>query len=163
MADPVAVGKAFTDHYYQTFDTNRSALASLYQDASMLTFEGQQFQGTQAIVEKLTGLPFQSVQHRVVSLDAQPTHAGGLLVFVTGQLLTDGESKPLNFSQVFSLMNAGGSYVRVMVLMMVVVIYSSLSSLSPLSSLLAHVLANSLCRADRHQRPLQVELRVATL
>ena len=96
MADPVAVGKAFTDHYYQTFDTNRSALASLYQDASMLTFEGQQFQGTQAIVEKLTGLPFQSVQHRVVSLDAQPTHAGGLLVFVTGQLLTDGESKPLN-------------------------------------------------------------------
>ena len=81
----------------------------------MLTFEGQQFQGTQAIVEKLTGLPFQSVQHRVVSLDAQPTHAGGLLVFVTGQLLTDGESKPLNFSQVFSLMNAGGSYVRVMV------------------------------------------------
>jgi len=115
MADPVAVGKAFTDHYYQTFDTNRSALASLYQDASMLTFEGQQFQGTQAIVEKLTGLPFQSVQHRVVSLDAQPTHAGGLLVFVTGQLLTDGESKPLNFSQVFSLMNAGGSYVRVMV------------------------------------------------
>lgn len=137
MADPVAVGKAFTDHYYQTFDTNRSALASLYQDASMLTFEGQQFQGTQAIVEKLTGLPFQSVQHRVVSLDAQPTHAGGLLVFVTGQLLTDGESKPLNFSQVFSLMNAGGSYVRVVGgLMVVVVIYSPLSSLlSPFSFL----------------------------
>ena len=37
--------------------------------------------------------------------------SGGLVVFVTGQLITDGESKPLNFSQVFALMNAGGSYV----------------------------------------------------
>ena len=111
MADPVAVAKAFTDHYYQTFDTNRPGLATLYQNESMLTFEGQQFMGAQAIVEKLTGLPFQSVQHRVVSLDAQPSMSGGLVVFVTGQLITDGESKPLNFSQVFALMNAGGSYV----------------------------------------------------
>ncbi len=107
----MAVAKAFTDHYYQTFDTNRSGLATLYQNESMLTFEGQQFMGAQAIVEKLTGLPFQSVQHRVVSLDAQPSMSGGLVVFVTGQLITDGESKPLNFSQVFALMNAGGSYV----------------------------------------------------
>lgn len=109
--DPLAVARAFTDHYYQTFDTNRSGLASLYQNESMLTFEGQQFMGAQAIVEKLTGLPFQSVQHRVVSLDAQPSVGGGLVVFVTGQLITDGESKPLNFSQVFALMNTGGSYV----------------------------------------------------
>jgi hypothetical protein len=109
--DPNAVAKAFTDHYYSTFDTNRPGLASLYQDQSMLTFEGQQFQGTQSIMEKLTGLPFQSVQHRVVSLDAQPSVGGGLVVFVTGQLITDGESKPLNFSQVFALMNVGGNYV----------------------------------------------------
>lgn len=111
MSDPDAVAKAFTDHYYSTFDTNRPNLASLYQDQSILTFEGQKFQGTQQITEKLGGLPFQSCQHRVVSLDAQPSVGGGLLVFVTGQLITDGESKPLNFSQTFHLMPVGGNFI----------------------------------------------------
>ena len=53
MSDPDAVAKAFTDHYYSTFDTNRPNLASLYQDQSILTFEWQKFQGTQQITEKL--------------------------------------------------------------------------------------------------------------
>ena len=39
--------QAFTDHYYNLFDTNRSALAGLYQDQSLLTFEGVRFQGPQ--------------------------------------------------------------------------------------------------------------------
>lgn len=34
--------QAFADHYYNTFDTNRAGLGSLYQDQSLLTFEGQQ-------------------------------------------------------------------------------------------------------------------------
>jgi hypothetical protein len=29
------VGKAFIQHYYQAFDTNRAALADLYQNESM--------------------------------------------------------------------------------------------------------------------------------
>ncbi len=41
--------QAFTDHYYNTFDTARANLASLYQEQSMLTFEGQKFQGMQAV------------------------------------------------------------------------------------------------------------------
>ena len=36
---------------------------------------------------KLTSLPFQACQHRVSSLDAQPSVSAGILVFVTGQLL----------------------------------------------------------------------------
>jgi len=39
------------------------------------------------ILQKLTTLPFQACQHRVSSLDAQPSVGGGILVFVTGQLL----------------------------------------------------------------------------
>lgn len=39
--------QAFTEHYYTTFDTARANLAPLYQDQSLLTFEGQKFQGTQ--------------------------------------------------------------------------------------------------------------------
>jgi len=48
------IGKAFVQHYYQTFDTNRPALQTLYQEASMLTFENEQFMGIQPIMQKLT-------------------------------------------------------------------------------------------------------------
>ena len=44
-------------HYYQMFDASieqRSTLQSMYQDASMLTFENEQFMGMQAIMTKLT-------------------------------------------------------------------------------------------------------------
>lgn len=91
-------------------------------------------QGTQAIVSKLTSLPFQRCQHKVTSLDSHAVPSGGVLVFVTGQLLvgpfqemtwtllqilisghpvlqTEGESRPMPFSQVFHLANISGSWV----------------------------------------------------
>lgn len=43
---------------------------------------------------KLTSLPFQACQHRVSSLDAQPSVSNGILVFVTGQLLVCGALRP---------------------------------------------------------------------
>ncbi|KAL9998168.1 putative nuclear transport factor 2, NTF2-like domain superfamily [Helianthus debilis subsp. tardiflorus] len=52
--DPDTVAKSFVEHYYSTFDTNRATLANLYQDSSMLTFEGQKIQGSSNIVAKLT-------------------------------------------------------------------------------------------------------------
>lgn len=62
-------------------------------------------------MQKLTSLPFQACQHRVSSLDAQPSMSGGILVFVTGQLLPEGETNPLKFSQTFHLVPVGGSFV----------------------------------------------------
>lgn len=109
--DPDQVAKAFTDHYYAMFDTNRAALAGLYQDQSMLSFEGQKFMGTQQIMGKLTGLPFQQCTHHISSLDAQPSISGGILVFVTGQLLPEGETNALKFSQTFHLVPVAGSFV----------------------------------------------------
>lgn len=185
--------QAFTDHYYSTFDTNRAALGALYQEQSLLSFEGQKFQGTQQvstvgvvgalpvrggaglagvcvgreggwgggpkagdstdsrgarqskygqlllgalgtvnpcaacfkqswqqrtpqaapmqatehpsnpatratpprlqILQKLTSLPFQQCKHHVSSIDAQPSVGGGLIVFVTGQLLVRGQGR----------------------------------------------------------------------
>ena len=38
---PALCAQAFTDHYYNTFDTNRQGLASLYQEQSLLTFEAR--------------------------------------------------------------------------------------------------------------------------
>ncbi|KAE9466387.1 hypothetical protein C3L33_01711, partial [Rhododendron williamsianum] len=100
--DPNAVSKAFVDHYYSTFDTNRPSLANLYQEASMLTFEGQPFQGAQNIAAKLASLPFQQCQHSVTTVDCQPSgSAGGMLVFVSGNLQLAGEQHALKFSQVF--------------------------------------------------------------
>ena len=76
-----------------------------------MTFEGEQFQGQQAIVTKLAGLPFQRVQHQVVKADMQPNPTnGGIICFVTGNLLVDDNTNPLKFAEVFHLVPAGGSW-----------------------------------------------------
>mmetsp|Transcript_54764 Transcript_54764/g.138317 ORF Transcript_54764/g.138317 Transcript_54764/m.138317 type:complete len:124 (-) Transcript_54764:173-544(-) len=98
------IGEQFVQHYYQTFDTNRAGLAALYGDTSMLTFEGEQFQGAQNITGKLTSLQFQKVQHQIVKCDCQPNPSeNGVIIFVTGSLLVDDNQNPLKFAQVFYL------------------------------------------------------------
>lgn len=110
--DPDSVAKAFVEHYYTTFDSNRAGLANLYEDGSMLTFEGQKIQGSRSIVEKLTSLPFQQCRHSISTVDSQPSGpAGGMLVFVSGNLQLAGEQHSLKFSQMFHLMpTAAGSF-----------------------------------------------------
>jgi len=112
MADINAISKQFTDFYYSTFDADRANLQALYRSESMLSFEGIQTQGAQAIVEKLTSLPFSSVQHKVTTCDAQPSSPTipSLIVSVTGLLVVDDSPNPLQFSQVFQLIPDGGSY-----------------------------------------------------
>lgn len=100
--NPDEVSRAFVEHYYSTFDSNRAALATLYQEGSMLTFEGQKIQGAQNIVAKLSSLPFQQCKHAITTVDCQPSGpAGGMLVFVSGNLQLAGEQHALKFSQVF--------------------------------------------------------------
>ncbi|EJF62651.1 nuclear transport factor 2 [Dichomitus squalens] len=112
MADITAIAKQFTDFYYSTFDTNRAGLQGLYRDNSMLTWEGQPLLGAATITEKLTSLPFEKVQHKVTTLDAQPSSAtvASLIVSVTGLLVVDDSPNPLQYSQVFQLIPDGGSY-----------------------------------------------------
>lgn len=47
------IANQFVPFYYQTFDTNREALAALYRDNSMLTYESASVIGVAAIVDKL--------------------------------------------------------------------------------------------------------------
>ncbi|KIK95962.1 hypothetical protein PAXRUDRAFT_826480 [Paxillus rubicundulus Ve08.2h10] len=114
MADIALIAKQFTDFYYATFDSaaNRSNLVSLYRDSSMLTWEGEQHQGSATIVQKITSLPFNTVQHKVTTIDAQPSSPAiaSLIVSVTGLLVVDDSTLALNFSQVFHLIPDGGSY-----------------------------------------------------
>jgi len=78
----------------------------------MLTWEGRPIQSGDLIIEHLVGLPFAKVQHKVETLDAQPSSStvASLLVSVTGLLLVDDSPNPLQFSQTFQLMPEGGSY-----------------------------------------------------
>ncbi|CAN6211210.1 unnamed protein product [Urochloa humidicola] len=111
--DPDGMAKAFVDHYYTMFDTNRAALAGLFQEGSMLTFEGEKFMGTATIIAKLTSLQFSSCKHQVTTIDCQPSGpAGGMLVFVSGTMHFEVEPH-LKFFQVFHLMPVGpeNSYV----------------------------------------------------
>ena len=79
----------------------------MQREGSMLTFETNQVQGRDAIIQKLVvsmivpfpkppsdtkhswqDLPFSSTQHKIATSDAQPSSdAGGILVMVTGQLV----------------------------------------------------------------------------
>ncbi|CAK7271856.1 Nuclear transport factor 2 [Sporothrix epigloea] len=115
MADSYeSIAKQFVEFYYTTFDADRSQLASLYRENSMLTFQTASVLGVAGIVEKLKSLPFQRIKHVPQEIDAQPSFNNGVLVFVTGQLQVDEEERPMNFSQVFQLSrdDAGQYYVH---------------------------------------------------
>ena len=63
--------------------------------------------GPQQIMEKLGGMP--SISHKIVTFDAQPTFNNGILCFVSGDLIIDGNNEqPLKFAQTFHLC-VGGS------------------------------------------------------
>merc|ERR1712129_155041 len=109
------VGEQFVQHYYGAFDSNRAGLLPLYSDSSMLSWEGEQFQGAQNIVQKIVSLPFQRVQHQVVKCDCQPGLGdNGVMVFVIGKLLVDDNQNPLMFAQTFNLRPTpgGGYYIQ---------------------------------------------------
>jgi len=110
MANIEDIAKAFVNHYYGLFDSNRASLAGLYQDHSMLTFEGEKYQGPKNILEKLVNLPFQRVKHHITTCDAQPTPGNGILVFVCGQLQVDDSPGPMPFAQTFQLFPVPGSH-----------------------------------------------------
>ncbi|KAK7449832.1 Nuclear transport factor 2 [Stygiomarasmius scandens] len=112
MADINEIAKQFVNYYYSTFDSDRSQLGPLYRTESMLTWEGAPIQGVNAVLEKLVGLPFQKVVHKVETLDAQPSSptVPSILVSVTGALKVDDGESELKFSQVFNLIPDGGSY-----------------------------------------------------
>ncbi|KXL44441.1 hypothetical protein M433DRAFT_144917 [Acidomyces richmondensis BFW] len=112
MADFENIAKQFVEFYYKTFDgADRTQLAALYGNDSMLTFEAAPCQGVGSIIQKLQDLPFKEVQHQVATLDAQPSDAqGGILVVVSGALLVEAEKRPMSYTQTFQLKPRDNSY-----------------------------------------------------
>ncbi|XP_002169318.2 nuclear transport factor 2 isoform X1 [Hydra vulgaris] len=105
-----AVAIAFCNHYYGMFDTDRSSLASLFYESSLMKFEGDTKIGVEAIMKKLLELPFKVVKHIPTTVDGQPTIDNGVLITVNGQLKTD-DDPPHAFSEMFHLKNSGGGWI----------------------------------------------------
>ncbi|XP_069511472.1 nuclear transport factor 2 isoform X2 [Ambystoma mexicanum] len=104
------IGSSFVHHYYQLFDSDRKELGCIYIDASCLTWEGNQYQGKQCIVDKLTNLPFQKIVHNITAQDHQPTPDSCIISMVVGQLKAD-DDQVLGFQQTFLLKNVGDTWV----------------------------------------------------
>jgi hypothetical protein len=110
MADFNAVGGQFVNFYYNVFQTNRAGLSELFNEHSMLSFEGEHFKGVANIVQKFQSLGMNTIAHQILTQDIQPSSSpGGIIVFVTGQLKMD-EDAPLRFTQVFHLLPQNNGY-----------------------------------------------------
>ncbi|XP_020842539.1 nuclear transport factor 2-like [Phascolarctos cinereus] len=104
------VGASFVHLYYRHFDADRVQLSALYTEASCLSWEGEQFQGKSAIMEKMLNLPFQKIQHSITSQDHQPAPDNCILSMVVGQLKVD-EEPVMGFHQLFILKNMNDKWI----------------------------------------------------
>jgi hypothetical protein len=72
----------------------------------MLTFEGQQVQGADAIIQKYQAIG--QLTHQIKSTDVQPSNdPNSVLIFVTGSVKIGGDN-PLHFCEMFALCSSGG-------------------------------------------------------
>ncbi|KAJ7991382.1 hypothetical protein DPEC_G00283230 [Dallia pectoralis] len=94
----------------ETWQANPTKLADLYTDASCLTWEGVGFQGNKAIMEKITSLPFQAIQHSITAQDHQPTPDSCVMSMVMGQLKADAD-QVMGFQQTFLLKNVDNKWI----------------------------------------------------
>ena len=97
------VGKGYTNQYYQTFQSNRGALAGCYRESSLMTYNGERISGGANITQKLSSLPLGNCQFQIQVQDCHPSPGGGVLVFVDGELKAEGEEHSLRFAEVFHL------------------------------------------------------------
>ncbi|KAF2076867.1 hypothetical protein CYY_001834 [Polysphondylium violaceum] len=107
--EPQQVAQAFTQHFYNIFDSDRRNLEQIYRPESVLSWEGKVYQGKDAIVKHLVNLPFKNIV-RKIDMDFQPT-LNGIMIFIVGTLAIDGEAKALKYAQTFNLVLHQGQYL----------------------------------------------------
>ncbi|EHK23696.1 uncharacterized protein TRIVIDRAFT_186251 [Trichoderma virens Gv29-8] len=102
MSNLEDIAKQFVNGFFTGMSSNIQGLAAVYNAESVLTFESQKFEGVQAILEKLTSLPFKMSGHQLSTLDAQLA-SGDLLILITGKLKIDEDENLINFVQNFKV------------------------------------------------------------
>ncbi|WP_159028419.1 ketosteroid isomerase family protein [Kitasatospora sp. MY 5-36] len=75
------------------------AWRGFYAEDALLTFEGQQVQGRQAIEAKLRDLSFTTTSRVLSNVDSQPLSDGGVLTVVVGRLGFDDSA--VDFTETF--------------------------------------------------------------
>ena len=104
------VASAFVQHFYTTLNTNPAGLVGLYQPQSSMTFEGQKFDGPEAIVGKYVSLGKLTHDPGMTKDVQMSTSSSALLIFITGKLRL-GDNNPLLYSHCFQLVSTGpGQY-----------------------------------------------------
>merc|ERR1712019_300699 len=106
----------FCSEYYNTLQNNRANLINMYKECSIMTYEGDKFQGLQNIHKKISEFAFQNIQFKQESLEWQNSPIdGGVLIFITGKLVMDNDANNvMDFSQVFQVCpnGQGGFYIH---------------------------------------------------
>merc|ERR1719221_1056947 len=101
------IGEQFAQAFYQTYDA-RQDLSKFYEAHSLFTFEDQDVQGAQQIMQKLSSFGFQQVKHDVKKCRCQPVpgSADKLLVNIFGQMHVqmNGGTQSIPFAESFQLM-----------------------------------------------------------
>ena len=95
---------AFIQQYYTWFDdpAQRHQLSNLYNDTSLMTFEGKQINGFDKIMEMFGSLPLQKVIRVISNVDCQSMSDGRIIANVAGQLQTN-DAPLMLFKQTFVL------------------------------------------------------------
>jgi hypothetical protein len=95
----VAVRRYFPTTLHDVWEQNQQ---------SMMTFEGQQHGGGEAIIAKLKS--FGETRHEVKTVDVQPsTSPNAMCIFVTGAVKIGADANPLHFCEFFQLVSTGGN------------------------------------------------------
>ncbi|KAI4386415.1 hypothetical protein MLD38_004347 [Melastoma candidum] len=105
--DPVAVGNAFIDQYYNILQKSPHLVRRFYTDKSELSWPGPDGQMTsvttmQGINDKILSMGYEQYHLQILTADSQASYQGGVFVLVTGRL-TGEDDKKRTFSQSFFL------------------------------------------------------------
>lgn len=102
------IGKSFLQQYFGSHSEEH--YANFYGNDSMLSVENDKFVGTKNIAEKLASI---KSQYKVTFHEIQPSQ-NGILIFLSGQMVLDGETNPINFHRIFFLAasQTGSLYVK---------------------------------------------------
>lgn len=88
-------------------------MGALYSNDSCLTYEGEQFMGSDQIMGKLGNLPNLTFKSEDAVIDIQPSLDDAIFVLINGSLCID-DAPPMKFTQTFLLAKGGpnGYYIR---------------------------------------------------
>lgn len=106
------LGKIYVAQYYMLFDDplKRLSLVSLYHsEDSFLSYEGEKFGGTKAILERFEKLNLGKIKRTINSVDSQPLSDGKIIVNVIGKVQENNEPSRF-YAQTFIFKPQKGSF-----------------------------------------------------